>query len=319
MMFKPWGELTWLLSKLTIEKFTLMGCLATEARCAGTYRELVKVDKVHYSKFLEITDPGNTAAHDDLRKLCKDMIDSIALPNDIEQHYLLEPTEKIVNSFKTFVEKSNGNVVLDITTFPKRFFFPLVKLLMKEPLVKNFLVTYTVPEKYVDDNLSDNAQSWAPLPLFSPLDDNEAEIELALIGIGFMPLGLPSFLKDKRDKMETKFLFPFPPGPPYYQRTWDFVNQIEASTRVDSRQIYRLDSKAVPSIFDKIKSIARDKKVILAPYGPKTMSLAMCLYGIINDSAVYYTQPTSYNPNYSNGCGVSHAYLIKLDGDSLYK
>jgi hypothetical protein len=75
---------------------------------------------------------------------------------------------------------------------------------------------------------------------------------------------------------------------------------------------------SVPNVYDKISSLGKDKKVIFAPYGPKTISLGMCLYASLNGSAVYYTQPTSYNPNYSDGCGKSYAYLIKLDGALLY-
>ncbi len=319
MVFRPWGELKWLLSKLPSEKFSLLGCLATEIRCSGTFKELSDLNLLHFSKFLEITDPTNTGVHDELRNKCKAFIESIAKPNEVEQHSLLEPTEKIINSCNALIEKSNGQIVLDITAFPKRFFFPLTKLLLRSAAVKNLILTYTVPEKYFEGNLSDNAQSWAPISLFSPLDGDESKIDLAVIGIGFMPLGLPTFLKDKQDRLDIKFLFPFPPGPPYYQRTWDFVNQLDGSTKIDTKQIYRIDTKSVPSIFDKISSLAKGKQVIFAPYGPKTMSLAMCLYAVINNSPVYYTQPTSYNPNYSEGCGPSLAYLIKLNGVSLYQ
>jgi hypothetical protein len=52
----------------------------------------------------------------------------------------------------------------------------------------------------------------------------------------------------------------------------------------------------------------------LAPFGPKPHSLGMALFAIRHDSGLYYTQPKSYNPNYSKGQGDSWAYVVKWDG-----
>ncbi len=65
-------------------------------------------------------------------------------------------------------------------------------------------------------------------------------------------------------------------------------------------------------------------KLSFAPFGPKTFSVAMCLYAIQKDSAVYYPQPTVYHPDYSIGIKNNepseavNAYWIKQGGINLY-
>ena len=115
--------------------------------------------------------------------------------------------------------------------------------------------------------------------MFQP-DDPDTKFDLAIVGIGFMPLGLPILLRDKYGQFDVKILFPFPPGPPSYQRTWDFIFKMNTHTPVDSKHIHRVDPKGIFDFFDKICSITNygEKVALFAPYGPKTMSLAMCIY-----------------------------------------
>lgn len=50
----------------------------------------------------------------------------------------------------------------------------------------------------------------------------------------------------------------------------------------------------------------------------------MCLYAMQKNSAVYYPQPTVYNPNYAIGISQNNpltainAYWIKHEGENLY-
>lgn len=319
MKFRPWGELAWLLNKLNKQNFDLIGCLSTELRCTESFRLLVSLNQLGRCQFLEITDPINSELHDELRIESRLKIKTIGAPISFENHSLLEPAGDIFNFVQRFIDSSDGNIILDISSYPKRFFFAMTKLLARNNKVKNLVITYTVPEQYFAGNLSDNAQSWAPLPLYGPIEPEDENFDLAVVGVGFIPLGLPDLLKDKQDKLELKLLFPFPPGPPYYQRTWNFINQMKVSSKIDTKQIYRIDAKSVPVIYDKIESfVFGGKKILFAPYGPKTMSLAMCLSAIKNNSVVYYTQPTSYQPEYSKGISQSFAYLIKIDGENIY-
>jgi hypothetical protein len=71
-------------------------------------------------------------------------------------------------------------------------------------------------------------------------------------------------------------------------------------------------------------SEAGARPTVLVPYGPKPISLAMCLFATVTNSSVYYAQPRTYNPLYSQGVAIQnekrlcYAYALKLGGRALY-
>ena len=88
------------------------------------------------------------------------------------------------------------------------------------------------------------------------------------------------------------------------------------------------------STFDALSRVTRrgEAKAVLAPYGPKTTSLAMCLFACAANGGpgpqvpVYYAQPRRYDIGYSkqvrqtaSGVDDIQAYCIKLNGKNLYK
>lgn len=118
--------MNWLLSKSSINKFDLITCLATEDRCLLAYEVLKVNDALSNAIFFEIVDPIDTKEHIKLRDNNKASI----LTNHaklIEKHILLEPVDNIIRSINNFLKLSSGNIVLDISCFPKRFFFQLQK------------------------------------------------------------------------------------------------------------------------------------------------------------------------------------------------
>ena len=54
------------------------------------------------------------------------------------------------------------------------------------------------------------------------------------------------------------------------------------------------------------------------------MSLGMALFARLTETPIYYTQPTDYRPDYSEGVlevdshPVTYAYLLRLAGRDLY-
>lgn len=88
----------------------------------------------------------------------------------------------------------------------------------------------------------------------------------------------------------------------------------------------------VPSAFDALRTVTRngERSCALAPFGPKTLSLAMCLFAIASDRAgrepvhVYYTQPRRYALDYTTGIKVVDgvpdikAYCLRINGRDLY-
>jgi hypothetical protein len=321
--FRPWGELNWLIPKLPQVKWDLIGCLSAEDRFIGTLSSLEKSNQINQSLFFKVIDPPSkeTLAIESKLLTNQTLLESATSSSIlIEDHDLLEPYKNIVDSVNRFLAKSDGNIIVDISAFPKRFFFPIIKRLMQGNL-KNLIVTYTTPEKYCSDELSGNPHSWDHLPLFMPVEVPEPQIDVAIVGVGFMPFALPELLLSTYNATPVKFLFPFPPGPPNYQRTWDFMRKIEKSfTFKPLDSIIRLDSNNMPDAFEYItqETDAGNKNPLFAPYGPKPISLAMCIYATLKDSPVYYTQPTHYHPEYSSGIKNTYGYSVILDGKKLY-
>jgi hypothetical protein len=322
--YRPWGDLEWVLSKLPKIKWDIIGCMSTEDRFIGAAKVLRERDQIGTALFHRITDPISKDTELINSMLDKNQAELLSIgyhANEIQAHSLLEQTNLIIESTSNFLKASGGNIILDISTFPKRFFFPIVKFILSQG-VRNFIATYSTPRIYCNTDLSGNPQSWAHLPLFGPTSFPDPGIDLAIVGVGFMPFGLPKLLLGKYGSTPVKFLFPFPPGPPNYQRTWEFVRQIEQSfTFKSSDSIIRINSNNAPDAYQYIlnESSMGTRRVIFAPYGPKPFSLAMCLFASEFESQVYYTQPTYYHPCYSEGLKNTFAYCVKLGDKNFYQ
>lgn len=321
--FRPWGELKWVMSKLHTNKWDIIGSLSTEIRCLTTIKNIYSLNLSNSNFFIEIIDPINSSDHDLKRKDNKSqasILDANFTSNIITRE-LMQEDSKIYSDITTLLAKCGSHVVIDISCLPKRFFFPLVKLALKESKISNLIITYTKPEQYCSDDLSDEPEPWYPLPLFRPTSFPEKKYDIAFVGTGFMPFSLPKLLKDNHSEISLRLLFPFPPGPPNYQRSWEFVRKIEKHYNFkDEDKIIRVNAMDVSEAFSHIYSATSfgSFSALFAPYGPKPISLAICLYASLFDCPVYYTQPKYYSPDYSVGSKECYAYCIKLKGNNLF-
>ncbi len=205
----------------------------------------------------------------------------------------------------------------------------MIKLLVESGIINNLVATYTIPEKYFDGNLAEEPMPWAHLPMFQRVVENFAHEKPrnAIIGVGFLPFGLAELLKGDYQNVRINLIFPFPPGPPNYQRTWEFVRNIEAHYPLSrDNQIIRVDALDTSACYQNLCTITDNGNdvSIFAPYGPKPHSLAMCLFAINYNCDVYYTQPRVYHPDYCTGIKeiddipATYAYCLKLNGRNLY-
>ena len=169
---------------------------------------------------------------------------------------------------------------------------------------------------------------WSHLPGFQFTQHPPRDVLNAIVSVGFLPFGLPDLIKNDYSDAKVTLLFPFPPGPPNYQRTWEFIRDIEKSSPLrDPSDIKRIDALDVPGCFKRILELTRSnpENTVLAPYGPKPHSLAMCLFACSYNCEVYYTQPEVYHPSYSTGIAtknnqpVTSGYLVKLNHKNLYE
>jgi hypothetical protein len=236
---------------------------------------------------------------------------------------LLALDQKIRGCLETALsEVPSGGAVelwLDITSLPKRFFFLLVKLALMDERIDTLLVTYTqpAPAGYTAKPLAFNPDVVKPLPGFA-LQSGEADT--IVVAVGFEALGLRQLLEDFRDrKRRVVLLIPFPPGQPYTRRIWQTIIRL-GYTR-EQGYVWRISALDSFDVFRHLERLAdpdaeetRRNPPALAPYGPKPMSLGMCLYAIRCQSPVFYTQPRAYHPDYTTGIGQKWAYCIKARG-----
>lgn len=332
--FRPWGLLNWVLDRLPDDHpWDLIGCLSTEERCLGTLNELHLRGKLASLRFLRISDPPSKFTDRANELFVENTLRFKAIvgnSDDIQDHELFEPYGLYIESVKEFLSVSDGNIILDISSFPKRFFFPILKILMESTsLINNLLVTYAIPDSYSSGYLAEDPEEIRTLPLFDYASYPLVDIKMAFVGIGFLTLGLPELLHQYKD-LSVKYFFPFPPGPPAYHRNLEFIHQINQEFPIighSKHKLYNINAHDASDAFDYICAQTTNSqfKAIFAPYGPKPISLAMCIYAILTKSAVYYTQPRAYNPEYSkgikivNGLPEIYTYCLRLDGRDLYQ
>ena len=328
--FRPWGAAAWLFGKLPSLQWSAFAVASTEERC------LALLD--HGEQFsgrirvLEIRDPIVEAEAEELISKRRETFIQAGVPErEIVPVALFADMDTVQDQVDAALALGKSNICLDISAMPKRWFFPLCRALLKDESAKNVVVMYGLPEKYGQE-LAQNPEPMRALPGFP--GDERTDYDVAVIGVGFEPLAITSLFE--LQVRSIGMLFPFPPGPPGVGRNWMFVKHLEDRTN-ETEKIpsqagsFHVNTYDCPQMFDAIREMGGpDTRMVLAPYGPKTMSLAMCLISLAASEAgwpqipAYYAQPKRYLVDYSSGIkrkggvAVMQAYAIKLNGQALY-
>ena len=285
---RPFGPLSWLLGKFSgIGPWSIIGALSAEDRCLTATQEIRKLFPGASAKLLSITPRFDTKTP--TRPLSKFVIESERrrafnlrrVEFEFREHVaiddvgsFLQEEGELNKKLAVLAEQAASNVVLDISTMPKRYFFPLLTQLCESSQVRNLLVTNTSPVSY-GEVLAGDADNWRP-------PGSNSDIDIVRVPVGDVSL------------------------------TFDRLLQQTKGGQTNS--------------------------LILAPYGPKPMSLAMCLLGIARrakgfdpetdapnlPTKIGYTQPSWYHPEYSrevrivNGLPDVMAFCVRLNGRNLY-
>ena len=333
--YRPWGPFGWIDAKLGVRDWSVLGVSGTEDRCSAL---LLALDPSRRpgSAFLRIEDPESRDPDAYSRRL--DDVASTIIGHGINEGAirrfdLLSEIDTIRDAVDRFAANAATNIIIDITAMPKWWFFPILRFLLSERRFSNILVTYSSAQGY-GQNLSSSPMAMSALPTFDTLDGRTGHEEL-VVGIGFAPLGLHELLQPSVGRV--RYLFPFPPGPPNFQRNWRFLKDLQeqirdkGDRRSDDR--WHVHMYDCPAIFEAISRFTGGgaRTCALAPFGPKTVSLAMCLYALAAERAgleavpAYYSQPRRYATDYTTGIKIVdgepdvRAYCLRLDGTDLYE
>ncbi len=333
--YRPHGPLRWLLRHFaSVSNWDVIGSLGVEDRSVAVPIELKSAGKLGGCWLLRISDPPSPWQPEIQRKLSeREAQVSAEMANrfEIVDEELMSDLPELEPLGDTLEGSVASNVILDISCLPKRFFFYLLRRLIASPRVQQLLVTLTVPERYGRE-LSRNAGRWDYLPSFGRERDDKAQ-PILIIGVGYQHLNLLE-VAEESDPSTVRLLFPFPSKPPGAIQNWEFVRRIEGQKKLGLTQndVLRVHPQATSLAFDILtgQCAGRTDEVWLAPFGPKSMSLAMVLFALAReahglDVSIGYTQPLAYSPSYSEGVEymrdghpLIHCYAIKMDGKDIY-
>ncbi|MGX1101171.1 hypothetical protein [Amorphus sp. MBR-141] len=334
--FRPWGQIDWLLGRLEVKAWSMIGCCGTEKRSISLAKHLGRAD-LHHVRMIEILDPqplDPKAVEERLTEHRAALADAGYSENDIvRDEPLVADLDTITDIVAGLVEAGSTSLLVDLTSLPKHWFFPLIRAALAEAAIKDVVACYTAGFGYAPI-LSENISPLRVLPSFAG-DAPRSRHGSLIIGIGFEPTGLDALLADQPSDA-IRLIFPFPPGPPGHQRNWMFVKSIEELTskkQIDPPDRVHIHMYDCPQIFDALCEMTDGGRIssALAPYGPKTVSLAMCLFALAAEKAqraavpVYYAQPLRYALDYTAGAAMrgdapdAVGYCLRLAGRDLYR
>jgi len=337
--YRPSGSLEWLASKLgSVSSWSVIGTISVEERSLSSIAELKRIGKLGVSAFFQI-EPSllrqpNRFRISTISKLAERQREALAIAPcvDICHIELLCRETKLISACLQRLKLSKQNIIIDISSMPKRFFFPLVALALRSGNFENVMVTYTSPAKY-GDPLAEDPLPWDALPMFGATDLQPGKQKL-IIGVGYQSLRLREIVEGadfSADNVE--LLFPVATNRGYL-KNWEFVRQVyQELGPLPEASIKRVSANNVSNVFDRLVAITNNGVYhsVLAPYGPKPVSLAMCLFGIwCQDMGVPvkigYTQPQVYSDEYSKGQSLTpnglpevHAFCLRVEGRNLYE
>ena len=327
MKYRPWGPVDWALSLSNQKQWRFIGAIGTEERSLTSWEHMKGLGVVASEHFAEILDVDS----DKYRERTRIALEARRV--QFTQHggnvAAVERMELmaelfLLNAFARRAESAATSVVLDITSFPKRFFFPILRMLTGNPNVQNLLVTYTSPASYAPDHepLYEDIEPWRVLPGFGGNTNSGAQW---VVSVGFLVESLRLQVGgDPNAKM--KLLVPFPAPLSALRRTWESVANLERDHSDGRFEKFRVSTLDMSAAFERIRQMAGnpEKPLAFAPFGPKPTSAAMCLYAMQRNSSVQYPQPTVYHPEYSRGirdnspAAAVSAYWVKHEGENLY-
>ena len=327
MKYRPWGPVGWALSLSSPKSWHFVGAIGTEERSIAAWAHLRQLGALAGAQLAEVQDVDSEKYRDRVQRAIQLRRGELVRHGGdlafVERFDLMAELFRIT-SFARRAEAAGASVILDITSLPKRFFFPILRLLTLSPQVSNLLVTYTSPASYTPDEepLYEDIEPWRVLPGFGGSGAPGAQW---VVSVGFLVESLRLYVGgNPTEKM--KVLIPFPAPLSALRRTWEAVANLERDHPDGRFDKFRVETLDISAAFDRIRSIAGnpEKPLAFAPFGPKPTSAAMCLYAIQRDSSVHYPQPTVYHPEYS--VGIRHndpaaavsAYWVKHEGENLY-
>jgi len=254
-------------------------------------------------------------------------INKLPLPDESAIENLELDGKDLVKDFGNDLEalEINGkNILIDITSLKHPFLFYFLLLLKRDFKPKRLFVTYTEPEKYMQEekedtnikkfDLTEKFCAVNSLPGFARVSDhNKERILIALMG--FEGNRFSKALEDVNPSERKTYAIV---GFPSFQPSWQYyvysqnqyaLNQSKAFSSI--KRSTANEPFGVYNILNEIKNQNKGFEVVVAPIGTKPHSLGACMFAIENeDIQIYYDFPSFGSKTRTIGIGNSFVYNL---------
>lgn len=245
------------------------------------------------------------------------------VPTEIRDISLLDYPSSAMNGDALF-GLGGESVLLDVTTLPKRFFLFAVKRLIEDARVKNLVVCYSHAERYPEIPLCGDALPPTAMQGFGRVEERRDQHKM-IVGVGYVALSVDQLLASTHSQID--FIFPFPPASPAFRRNWKLLSLLMPTDLPATTQIHRVDGTDAFEVCAKLVSIGREADLDLIPLGPKphALGMAMACLKLAGRAEIIYSQPRTYDVNYSTGISRDTsgraniiAYCLKRNGSQTF-
>lgn len=312
---------------ICVTPFVFIGCLSFEERCVAAPLRYWNHHGTHGTfHLLELEDapdgvPDYRIARSKKVETNRSKLANAGLEWTPHKSTVMANVDTLLQHLDHFTRGTPPTVILDITSLPKRYFCFFVRKLLEMVPLDNLIVTYTHAgaEGYTEeDHLAADVMSPDTFPGFAG-KLHQGQMDL-VVAVGFEALGLRSLILSLQREIHLRIILPFPAPIETVRRQWETLREIMENDPGNLRSanvavIAAWDTEFVYNILD---NWGTDTNLILAPFGPKTHTLAMALFAIKQDASLWYTQPKVYHPDYTRGIGETWWYIVKWRGIACF-
>ena len=221
MKYRPWGLFDWAISLSSRKEWYFVGSIGTEQRSLCSWELIRGYGVITNELFFHISDVDSEKYRDKtqaaLGSRYNEFSNSGGKSSSIYRMELMIELYKIQKIIREIVN-ARASIILDVTSMPKRFFFPILKALLNSELVKNILLTYSSPSSYTDGTLYEDPESWKNLPGFAGESTGNEDL---IVSVGFLVETLGKYLSENPNHGQIKILIPFPAPLAVQKRTWN--------------------------------------------------------------------------------------------------
>jgi hypothetical protein len=229
---------------------------------------------------------------------------------------LLETEDRVLDIYDEFLDGAAGKkIIIDISSFPKRFFCFAVKYFLSSQFADHIVAVYTSAKSGgYGKRLAYEPKPPDYLPGF-PFPVNSSN-EMLVMSVGYEQLGMRGLIESYSEIFPPKFILSISGDVDAVRRQWATLRLVHSVRPLKSeRDVEVIAAWDAERVFERLSIWSKDvDSMVLAPFGPKPHSLGMALFAHARDFPMVYTQPTVYDPDYSRGEGETTCYLVKWDG-----